>query len=209
MSDHAFPDAAAQWNQRYAGDGYLFGREPNQFLVQQAHHLPPRGRVLCVADGEGRNSVWLAQRGHRVQAFDVSDVAVAKARGLAAAAGVEVAFHVADCETWPWQAGVCDAVVGIFIQFAGPAERERLFGRMAAALKPGGVLVLLGYTPAQLAYRTGGPGELSHLYTADLLRKAFKGLAIAELREYEADLQEGTRHIGRSALVGLVARRPG
>jgi len=208
MSDKAFPDAAAQWNQRYAGDEFLFGREPNAYLCAQAHHLPPRGRVLCVADGEGRNSVWLARQGHAVDAFDVSDLAVAKARVLAAEAGAGVSFHVADCESWPWQAGSHDAVVGIFIQFVGPAERERLFARMAAALKPGGVLVLLGYGPAQLVYKTGGPGELSHLYTPGLLREAFAGLRVVDLVEYEADLQEGTRHVGRSALVGLVARRP-
>ncbi len=200
-------DGAATWNQRYAGAGYLFGREPNAYLHAQAGHLPPGGRVLSVADGEGRNSVWLARQGMAVSAFDVSDVAVAKARKLADEAGVSVDLHVTDCERWPWAAAGFDAVVGIFFQFADPTERARLFAHMAAALKPGGVLILQGYTPKQLDYKTGGPGQLSHLYTAELLRAAFASLDIVELVEYEAELQEGERHIGRSALIGLVARK--
>ena len=113
------------------------------------------------------------------------------------------------CDDWPWQAGSHDAVVAIFVQFADPAMRARLFQHMQAALKPGGLLVLQGYTPKQLDYRTGGPGELSHLYTAAMLREAFAALQIDELVEYEAELQEGSRHAGTSALVGLVARRAG
>jgi SAM-dependent methyltransferase len=200
-------DGAATWNQRYAGAGYLFGREPNAYLRAQAAHLPPGGRVLCIADGEGRNSVWLARQGMAVSAFDVSDVAVAKAHKLAEEAGVTVDFQVSDCESWPWAAAGFDALVGIFFQFADPSERARLFANMRTALKPGGVLIIQGYTPKQLDYRTGGPGQLSHLYTADLLREAFASMDIVELVEYEAELQEGERHIGRSALVGLVARK--
>lgn len=164
--------------------------------------------MLCVADGEGRNSVWLAGQGFAVQAFDISPVGVAKARRLAAAAGVSVDFAVADCEQWPWAPASHDAVVAVFVQFADPATRERLFARMARALKPGGVLILQGYTPRQLEFNTGGPGQLSHLYTADLVRDAFRSLQTAELIEYEAELNEGTRHAGRSALLGFVATRP-
>lgn len=207
MSDTAFPDAAATWNQRYAGDGYFFGREPNDYLRAQAASLRPGGRVLCVADGEGRNSVWLARQGFEVQAFDVADVAVAKARRLAAEAGVGVEHHVAGFDEWPWQPAAFDAVVAIFIQFADPAMRARQFAQMQAALKPGGVLVLQGYTPRQLELKTGGPGVLSHLYTAALLREAFAAMEIVELVEYEAVLDEGTRHRGLSALAGLVARK--
>jgi SAM-dependent methyltransferase len=203
-----FTDGAAMWNQRFAGDDYVFGREPNEYLRDNASLLPPGARVLCVADGEGRNSVWLARRGLQVQAFDISEVGVAKARKLAAAAGVSVDFSVADCDHWPWVEDRCDAVVAVFVQFADPAMRQRLFANMVRALKPGGVLILQGYTPKQLDYKTGGPGVLSHLYTADLLREAFKPLQTIELVEYEAELNEGARHAGRSALIGLVARKP-
>ena len=203
----AFTDAAATWNGRFAGDDYLFGTEPNAWLKAHAGVWPPGGRVLCVADGEGRNSVWLAQQGFVVDAFDIAEVGVAKARRLAQQQGVSVNYRVADCEAYAWPQGTCDGVAAIFIQFADPAQRRRLFARMVASLKPGGTLVLQGYTPKQLEYGTGGPPHASHLYTPPMLCEDFAALQIVELREYEADLSEGTRHSGRSALIGLVARR--
>jgi SAM-dependent methyltransferase len=203
-----FSDGAAVWNQRFSGDDYVFGREPNSYLRSKASLLPAGGAVLCVADGEGRNSVWLARQGFRVQAFDISEVGVAKARRLASEAAVSVDYTVADCEQYGWTAQSQDGVVAIFVQFADPALRTRLFANMVRALKPGGVLILQGYTPLQLDYKTGGPGELSHLYTADLMRQQFEDLRIVELVEYEAELNEGARHVGRSALLGLVAVKP-
>ena len=203
----AFADAAATWNGRFAGDEYLFGTEPNTWLKAHAGVWPPGGRVLCVADGEGRNSVWLARQGFVVDAFDIAEAGVAKARRLAQQQGVAVNYAVADCDRYAWPLGACDGVAAIFIQFADPAQRERLFARMAASLKPGGTLVLHGYTPKQLEYRTGGPPYASHLYTPAMLREAFAELQIVELREYEADVAEGSGHCGRSALIGLVARR--
>jgi SAM-dependent methyltransferase len=200
-------DAAATWNQRFSEEGYVFGREPNEYLRAKAPLLPSGGKVLCVADGEGRNSVWLAGQGMNVEAFDIAAVGVEKARRLAADAGVSVKYNVADCDGWAWTVDSHDAVLAVFVQFAGPAMRERLFANMVRALKPGGLLILQGYTPKQLEYKTGGPGDLSHLYTAKLLRDAFQGLQILDLIEYEAELNEGARHAGRSALIGLVARR--
>jgi SAM-dependent methyltransferase len=208
MPGPTFPDAAATWNKRFENPDYIFGLEPNEYLRGHAAQLPRGSHVLCVADGEGRNSVWLAREGMRVEAFDISEVGVAKARKLAAAANVAVEFSVADCEQWPWPVEAYDAVVAIFVQFADPAMRERLFANMIGSLKRGGVLVLQGYTPKQLEYKTGGPPFASHLYTTELLRSAFAPLQIIELREYEAELGEGTQHHGRSALIGLVARKP-
>ncbi len=204
-----FPDAAAQWNQRFAREGYLFGREANAYLRAQAPRLPAQGRALCVADGEGRNSVWLAQQGLQVQAFDIAEAGVEKARRLAAEAAVTVDYHVADCSAWPWTSASHDVIAAIFVQFADPAMRSRLFADMARALKPGGLLVLQGYTPRQLEFNTGGPGQLSHLYTAPMIREAFAALETLELIEYEAELSEGPGHSGRSALLGFVGRRPG
>ena len=202
-----FADAATMWDRRFAEDGYLFGREPNDYLRAQVSCLPPGGRVLCVADGEGRNSVWLAQQGFAVEAFDISAVGVDKARRLARDSGVAVDFHVADCDAWTWSAASHDAIVAVFVQFADPAMRTRLFAHMVDALKPGGVLILQGYTPKQLDYKTGGPGLASHLYTAEMIREAFQSLVLVELVEYEAELNEGAQHAGRSALLGLVARK--
>jgi SAM-dependent methyltransferase len=204
----AFPDAAQSWNRRFQGEGFLFGTEPNGWLREQAAALPAGGRVLCVADGEGRNSVWLARQGFAVDAFDISDVGVAKARAFAARAGVTVNYAVADCDGYAWQPARYDGVAAIFVQFADPALRQRLFANLVASLAPGGVLILQGYTPKQLEYKTGGPPQVSHLYTPGLLREAFAGLEILALREYEAEVAEGDGHRGRSALIGLVARRP-
>jgi 2-polyprenyl-3-methyl-5-hydroxy-6-metoxy-1,4-benzoquinol methylase len=203
----SFTDGAARWNQRFAGEEYIFGREPNEYLRANTPLLAPGGRALCVADGEGRNSVWLARQGFEVEAFDIAEVGVAKARKLAADADVSVAYHVAGCDDWQWAANTYGAVVAVFVQFADPAMRSRLFTHMVHALKPGGVLILQGYTPKQLDYKTGGPGVLSHLYTAELLREAFASLQTIELVEYEADLNEGAHHSGRSALIGFVGRK--
>lgn len=203
----AFSDAAETWNRRYAGDEFLFGTEPNAWLREHADHLPPGGRVLSVADGEGRNSVWLARQGFRVDAFDVADRAVEKARGLARREGVSLNLTVADVDGFAWPEAAYDGVVAIFVQFADPALRARLFERMVRSLRPGGVLILQGYTPRQLEHRTGGPPILSHLYTREMLEAAFADLSIVELREYEADVSEGQGHKGPSALIGLVARR--
>lgn len=203
-----FDNPAATWNGRYeAADGHLFGTEPNEYLRSQVGRLPPGGRVLCVADGDGRNSVWLARQGYVVDAFDIADVGVRKAQALAQEAGVTVNYAVAGIEDWAWPEARYDAVAAIFIQFADPDERARLFARMIAALKPGGALVLQGYTPKQLEYNTGGPSVLSHLYTPELLREAFASLEIEDLQDYEAVLEEGTKHRGQSALIGMVARR--
>jgi len=203
----AFADAAATWNRRYAGEAFLFGTEPNAWLREHVAALPPAGRVLCVADGEGRNSVWLARQGFRVEAFDIAETAVAKARSFARREGASVDFAVADVATLAWPEAVYDAVVAIFIQFADPDLRARLFAGMQRCLKPGGVLVLQGYTPRQIEYGTGGPPFASHMYTEPLLRESFADLDMLELREYEAEVAEGTGHRGRSALIGLVARR--
>jgi len=195
------------WNSRFRTDDYIFGTEPNLWLREHAAVWRPGQRVLCVADGEGRNSVWLAGQGLQVDAFDIAEAGVAKARKLAAARGVEVNFSVSDCDSFAWPPGAYDGVAAIFVQFADPAMRERLFANIRRCLKPGGTLVLLGYTPRQLEFKTGGPPQASHLYTPELLRQAFQDFELDELREYDAELKEGDRHAGLSALIGLVARR--
>ena len=202
-----FADPAGTWNRRFAADGFLFGTAPNAWLTEHAGVWRAGQRVLCVADGEGRNSVWLAGRELQVDAFDIAEVGVEKARQFAASQGVAVNFAVADCDSYSWPEAGFDGVAAIFVQFADPPMRERLFARIVTSLRPGGTLILQGYTPRQLEYRTGGPPFASHLYTEPMLREAFAALDIVELREYEADLAEGSGHHGRSALIGLVARR--
>jgi cyclopropane fatty-acyl-phospholipid synthase-like methyltransferase len=203
-----FANPRETWDARFSSDEYIFGTEPNVWLAQHTDLFKPGMRVLAVADGEGRNSVWMAQQGLQVDAFDISPVGIEKAKKLAQQQGVEVNFSIHGVEDYPWTTGTYDAVVAIFIQFADPETRATLFKRMKSALKPDGMILLQGYTPKQLEYKTGGPPNLSHLYTEELLQDAFGDLDISELNAYEQVLTEGTQHHGQSALIGLVARRP-
>jgi cyclopropane fatty-acyl-phospholipid synthase-like methyltransferase len=202
-----FDDAREFWDQRYSAPEYIFGTGPNLFLASQRHLFKPGDRVLDIACGEGRNSVWLASLGCDVLGMDVSPLALNKARQLAADRAVTVAWQEADVRSWQWQPDAFDAVVCIFIQFADPSQRARLFSGLQATLKPGGKLVLQGYTPKQVEYKTGGPPQAAHMYTTAMLRDAFAGLDIVHLHEHEDVLSEGTKHVGRSALIDLVAYR--
>ena len=201
-----FANPAQTWDARFSTDNYIFGTAPNVWLAQHRDLLPAGGRVLAVADGEGRNSVWLAQQGLRVDAFDISPVGIDKATKLAQQANVQVNYQVCGADNFDWKPEAYDVVVAIFIQFAAPDARARLFAHMKSALKPNGLILLQGYTPKQLDYRTGGPPSLDHLYTEALLRDAFNDMTIVELEAYESVLTEGTQHSGRSALIGMVAR---
>ncbi len=206
----SFPDYEAFWSARYrdAGDDYLFGTAPNRFLASQAERFGAGMSVLSIADGEGRNSVWLAEQGCAVTATEISSVALEKASRLARGRHVAVDFVAADVFHWKWPVATFDAVVGIFIQFAGPAERPRMMEGMKQAVKPGGLLFLQGYTPKQLEYRTGGPSAVENLYTEALLREMFADWEIVLLCEHEDLMEEGSAHAGRSALIDLVARKP-
>ena len=215
----ATPDLQA-WDTRFAQDAYIFGTEPNAFLVASASQIPQGARVLAVADGEGRNGVWLAQQGFAVHATDGSKVAVAKSMALAKERGVTVVHRVedlvpgsifhecADSDSWVWPVGQFDAVIGIFIQFTKPQERSAMFANMIAALKLGGVLILEGYHHRQLDFGTGGPQALEQLYDQALLKDAFADLETIELRDYDVEIDEGAGHKGMSALVDYIGRTP-
>ncbi len=197
-----------RWQARFGGEDYVFGTEPNAFLASQAHLLRPGMTALSIADGEARNGVWLARQGLSVTSQDFSPNAQVKARALAAQHGVSVEFVLADIDLWEWGAPRFDLVVGIFFQFCEPARRVKIFAEMQRVLRPGGLLMIEGYTPAQLKYRTGGPSELDHLYTEELLRSSFADLEVLHLADYEAELNEGARHKGMSAVIDFVARKP-
>jgi len=206
-SNPSFANPAQIWNSRFSTDGYVFGTEPNDWLRRHASVWKSGSTILCVADGEGRNSVWLARQGHKVDAFDISEVGVGKARRLAEQYHVNVNYSISGCDDFEWRPNHYDGVAAIFVQFADPVLRSRLFENMARSLKPGGSLVLVGYTPKQLDYGTGGPSVLSHLYTPEMLREAFGSLDIQVLEAYEAELAEGDGHKGRSAIIGLIGAR--
>jgi SAM-dependent methyltransferase len=199
-------DPSGGWDAKYAGSPSLFGDEPNAFLIRQRHRFVAGQSALVVADGSGRHGAWLAGLGLHVDAFDVSAEGDRRARALDVRRGVTVHRQVCGWEQWSRWEGY-DHVVAVFVQFAAPEERKRLFARMRSALKPGGTLVLLGYAEAQLCLRTGGPPELEKLYSRELLTAEFADLAIEELIEYREELSEGSAHRGPSALICLVARR--
>jgi cyclopropane fatty-acyl-phospholipid synthase-like methyltransferase len=197
------------WDERYAGDEYHFGTEPNAFLVSQENRLKPGMSCLAVADGEGRNGVWLAERGLEVLSVDASPVAQAKAKKLAQQRGVKISFEQVDLLQWDWGTNRFDVVVAIFIQFVTSPLREQMFASIKRCLKPGGLLLLQGYTPRQLEYRTGGPSQAENLYTEAMLRREFADMEILHLSEHDDVIREGEGHSGMSALIDLVARRPG
>ena len=202
-----FSNPQAMWDKRFSTPDYVFGEEPNAFLVSQAARLG-MGHALALADGEGRNSVWLAQQGFTVDAFDFSVPAIDKAKALAKKHQVSVNFIHSDWQSFDWKPAYYDLVAGVFFQFAGPDERAELFEKIKQCLKSGGVLLIQGYGKNQLTYNTGGPGKLDHLYDEDLLRQAFAGFEVQVCETYETSIQEGAGHSGMSALVGFVAKKP-
>jgi len=197
-----------RWQTRYATPEYAFGKSPNYFLESCKRLLPRSGRALAVADGEGRNGVWLAEQGLDVVSIDFSPAAQRKAKALAAERDVKVAFELVDVHNWNYPSAAFDVVAEIFTQFSNPADRARKWTGMLKALKPGGLLIIQGYTPKQLEYGTGGPKEIENLYTRAMLEQEFGGLRELSLVEEERDIHEGTSHGGISAVINLTARKP-
>lgn len=194
------------WDNRYAADGYVYGTAPNAFLRAQAFRLRPDMRALALADGEGRNGVWLAEQGLEVVSVDQSAVGLEKARRLAETRGVRLATERADLLRWAWPRSGFDVVAAIYAHFP-PDERHFVHARAAEALRQGGLLLLEAFHKAQLGRGTGGPKVTEMLYDADILRQDFAGLTILELTEGVILLDEGDGHRGEGAIVRLVARR--
>ena len=197
-----------RWEARFSVPEYAFGKEPNHFLATCKPLLPRSGRALAVADGEGRNGVWLAEQGLDVVSIDFSPSAQKKARALAAERRVNVDFRQADVHNWDYPPDAFDVVAEIFTQFSTPAERELKWAGMRRALKSGGLLIVHGYTPKQLEYGTGGPKELENLYTRPMLEQSFGDFHDVKFTEEEREIHEGASHGGMSAMIGLTAKKP-
>jgi SAM-dependent methyltransferase len=195
------------WDERYHADHYLFGTEPNRYLQSQAWRLRPGMCALSVADGEGRNGVWLAEQGLDVLSVDQSAVGLAKAAQLAAQRGVPLRTEVADLRTWSWPEGAFDLIPSIFFH-VHVADRTAIHAQMARALRPGGLIVLESYHPRQLERSTGGPRDRAMLLTAEDAQREFATLEIVELLEGVALIDEGTLHTGLAEVVRMVARKP-
>ena len=194
-----------RWDERYAHDHYHFGTEPNGFLADVSGRLTP-GRALCIADGEGRNSVSLAEQGHTVSAMDASVVGMRKANRLAAERGVEIETEVADLTEYEFGVERWDLIVSIFCHLP-PDLRRDVHRRAVVGLRPGGAILLEAYTPDQLRYGTGGPPVRDLLMTLEDLREDFAGLDIEIGREIVRDVVEGSGHRGEAAVVQVLARK--
>ena len=200
--------AGNPWDQRYGQDDFFYGTEPNDFLVEQADRLPRGARVLSLAEGEGRNAVFLAGRGLRVTAVDGSARGLEKAHALARERGVALETVHADLAGWAMPEEAFEAVVSIWCHLPTPLK-ERVHGGVKRALVPGGVLVLEHYHPRQLEYRTGGPPDAALMDTLADLKARYEGWEVLHAEEREREVKEGTGHHGPSFVTQLVVRRPG
>ncbi len=193
------------WDERYSADEYAYGTDPNDFLAEY-HHLIPTGKVLCLAEGEGRNAVYLARQGYEVTAVDSSAVGLDKAQKLASLSGVSINTIVADLADFTVAPNSFDGVVSIFCHVPKDIRKD-LHQRVIAGLKPGGILLLEAYTPAQLQHGTGGPATDELTMTLMELDQELDGLEIIHGQELERDVVEGLYHTGRGAVVQIIGRK--
>ncbi len=207
MAQGGKSDPAEMWNERFGRPEPVYGEAPNAYLRTQAEQRLTAGMsVLVPADGYGRNGLWLAKQGMEVTTVDVSPVGVERARKTAAAAGISATILLADLNSWDWPASAFHAVASIFLHLV-PVERSIIHAHMLGALKPGGILILEAFSPAQLAFSSGGPKQVDMLYNAELLRRDFAGAEVLELSEAVVALEEGRMHSGKGGVVRGVFRR--
>ncbi|NTV14487.1 MAG: class I SAM-dependent methyltransferase [Desulfobulbaceae bacterium] len=193
------------WDERYASEEFVYGTEPNDFLRESVRYLPA-GKVLCLAEGEGRNSVFLAASGYRVTAVDSSGVGLAKARRLAESRGLAIETLTTDLGEYRIAPESWDGVVSIFCHIPS-SLRCKIHAAVVAGLKPGGVLILEGYTPKQLEYGTGGPPNPALLMSLAGLKSELAGLEFLHGVELVREVVEGRLHTGMGAVVQVIARK--
>jgi len=193
------------WNERYAQEGYLYGTEPNGFLKENFQQIP-KGKVLFLAEGEGRNAVFLSRQGYEVSAMDSSSVAIEKAGKLAHKNGVSITTHVADLNDFDLGQEQWDGIVSVFCHLPPPL-RQVVHAKIVRALKTGGVFLAEAYTPKQLEFKTGGPPVKELLVDLPMLRKELKGLRFIHALETEREIHEGKFHFGKGAVVQVIAMK--
>lgn len=197
------------WDQNFSAPGYKYGTAPNAFLADQAHRITPGGEVLVPGDGEGRNSVWLAQQGFKATAMDASAVGLEKARALADERRVALQAEQGDLADWAPEPGRFDAVVLVYVHLP-EAIRRGAHRRLASGLRPGGWLILECFHPGQLPHTSGGPKDPGMLYTPEMLGEDWDGLLVAEMAwDGETVLSEGPGHQGLAHVTRWIGRMPG
>ncbi|MFT5697429.1 MAG: SAM-dependent methyltransferase [Desulforhopalus sp.] len=195
-----------KWDQRYSEPGYAYGTDPNDFLTASRQYIPAGGSVLCLAEGEGRNSVFLAKNGFKVTAVDSSTVAMEKTGALAVQQGVYVDTIVADLADFTFTPNYYDAIVSIFCHLPPPL-RQKVHNLISGSLKEGGVFILEGYTPKQLKHGTGGPPVKELLMNLNVIQKELAGLDMMHGAELEREVLEGTLHRGLGAVVQFIGKK--
>ena len=193
------------WNERYSSESYAYGTTANDFLVSMIDRLPV-GKILCLAEGEGRNAVWLAQQGNEVTAIDASDVGLQKANRLAEERGVAITTVHADLADYDIGEQRWDAIISIFCHLP-PGLRRDVHRHCVAGLRDDGMILLEAYTPLQLEYRTGGPPVAEMMMDAGSLSSELQGLKFLHLQECVRDIHEGEFHEGKGAVVQLLAMK--
>lgn len=193
------------WDERYSAEEYAYGTAPNEFLVENFIHIP-KGRVLSLAEGEGRNAVFLAKQGYSVTAVDASLVGLNKARKLAEENGVVVEFIHADLADYDLGENKWDGIVSIFIPLPSSLRKE-LYKKVIAGLKQNGVFLLEAYTPNQLNHGTGGGNSVDVMQTKESLRLELASLQFKHLIELERDVTEGVFHTGIGSVVQAIATK--
>lgn len=194
------------WDERYSTNEFIFGTEPNDFLKANIDKLKS-GCVLCLADGEGRNGVYLAKLGFDVTAVDMSEVGLEKARQLAADNGVEIQTVLADLNDFVIEPNSWDNIVSIYCHLPPPL-RNKVHSASSQGLTEGGIFLLEAYTPKQLEMPgTGGPPVPELMFTAHMLKQDFQSLELIRTLETEREVNEGSKHYGLSAVVQFIATK--
>ena len=193
------------WDEEYSGEDYVYGKEPNEFLLEMSGRLKI-GKVLCLAEGEGRNAVHLARQGFEVIAVDSSKVGLAKADKLAQGFGVIIQTVTADLADYTIEEGAWDSIISISCHVHQDLRR-RLHKDVVAGLKEGGTFLLEAYTPKQLEFQTGGPPSAEYLMELATLKEELEGLDFIHGQELVRDVVEGTNHTGKGSVVQVLARK--
>lgn len=199
-------DVQQFWNERFGREEYVYGTSANTFLEASVHHFPSNAKVLCIAEGEGRNALFLGQQGHQVHAVDLSTEGKSKAERLAAEHSVSLEYTICDLNEFDCGENCWDAIVSIFAH-VDSASRTNIYQKAIASLKQGGIFLLESYHPKQLEYGTGGPKDVDMLVTLEDLRPLFAGMKIVHEAELERDVTEGSFHTGNAYVTQLIARK--
>lgn len=192
------------WDTRYAEKEFAYGTEPNDFLKEVSKNIKPASNILCLAEGEGRNAVFLAELGHKVTAIDYSESGIKKLNSLAKNRNVNITGICADLNTYTVEENTWDVIVCIFGHFPAPL-RTKILTQMYSGLREKGLFILEAYSKQQLNYNTGGPQSLDLLYSIEEVANDLKDFQNLEIKQKERFISEGKFHQGLSSVIQVIA----